>query len=66
MDRAMSEYSVNFMARLSVSLLYPEKAFCKDVNRGTIENLQRTRIFKASHRLKVHDVHFKFLSSISV
>ena len=37
----------------------------EDVNRRTIEILQNTRIFKASHCLKVHNKSLKVASSIS-
>ena len=37
----------------------------EDVHRRTIEVLQKTRIFKASHCLKVHNTSLKVTSSIS-
>ena len=37
----------------------------EDVNRGTIEIPQRTRVFKATHCLKLHNVPFKPASLIS-
>ena len=41
------------------------KSLYEDVNRKTIEILQRTPIFKANHWLKGHNVPFKLASSIS-
>ena len=43
---------------------YPGNALHEDVNRRTTETPQRTRNFKASHCLKVHNAPLKLPSPI--
>ena len=59
--------SANFICLSDIAYLasYPENALHGDVNRTTIESPQRTRIFKASHCLKVHNAPLILTSSIS-
>ena len=56
-----------FLVKVHIQVLltpYPEKPY-EDVNKRTIEIPQRTRIYKASHSLKVHKILFKLALSIS-